>query len=194
MFMDRFFDVHGIPMKIERDGKIIGDTIGLPNHEKATGKAYIGFRPGTDVAANDVAINSAGDRYHITATEASYFKKELQQIKAFYLDKSEYLSRQQAGTTYNIGVAYGSVIGTGNAATINCQSNIAELRQLVEKEDAPDREQMNKLLDLLQMVIDNQVPVQKGLFARFSSVMEKHSWLSSAVASTLLTWLMQFPH
>lgn len=195
MFMDAFFDAHGLPMKIERGGIIIGDAIGLPNHEQATGKAYIGFRPKTDIATNDVVINPAGDRYHIIGTEASYFKKELQQIKAFYMDESEYLSRQQqSGTTYNIGVAYGSVIGTGNTATINYQSNIAELRQRVEKEEAPDREQMNKLLDLLQMVIDDQVPVQKGLFARFSSVMEKHSWISSAVASTLLTWLTQFPH
>ena len=195
MFMDAFFDAHGLPMKIERGGIIIGDAIGLPNHEQATGKAYIGFRPKTDIAANDVVINPAGDRYHIIGTEASYFKKELQQIKAFYMDESEYLSRQQqSGTTYNIGVAYGSVIGTGNTATINYQSNIAELRQRVEKEEAPDREQMNKLLDLLQTVIDDQVPVQKGLFARFSSVMEKHSWISSAVASTLLTWLTQFPH
>lgn len=194
MFMDAFFDAHGLPMKIERGGIIIGDAIGLPNHEQATGKAYIGFRPKTDIAANDVVINPAGDRYHIIGTEASYFKKELQQIKAFYMDESECLSQQQSGTTYNIGVAYGSVIGTGNTATINYQSNIAELRQRVEKEEAPDREQMNKLLDLLQMVIDDQVPVQKGLFARFSSVMEKHSWISSAVASTLLTWLTQFPH
>lgn len=195
MFMDTFFNAHGLSMKIERSGKIIGETIGLPNHEQATGKAFIGFRPGTDIAANDVVINPAGDRYYITRTEASYFQKELQQIKAFYMDESEYLSRkQQTGTTYNIGVAYGSVIGSGNTATINYQSNIAELRQRVEQEDSPDREQMNKLLDLLQMVIDDQVPAQKGLFARFSSVMENHSWLSSAVASTLLTWLTQLPH
>ena len=195
MFMDTFFNAHGLPMKIERDGKIIGDTIGLPNYEQATGKAFIGFRPGTDIVESDVVINPAGDRYHITGTEASYFKRELQQIKAFYIMESEYFSqKKQPGTTYNIGVAYGSVIGTGNTATINYQSNIAELRQRVEKENSPDQEQMGKLLDLLQMVIDNQVPVQKGLFARFSEVMEKHSWLSSAVASTLLTWLTQFPH
>lgn len=195
MFIDTLFRIHGLPMKIERGGKIIMDAIGLPNREQATGKAYIGFRPGTDIIANDVVINPAGDRYHITGTEASYLKRELQQIKAFYMDESEYLSRQQqSGTTINIGVANGSVIGNGNTATINYQSNIADLRKRVEQEASPDREQMNKLLDLLQMVIDNQVPAQKGLFARFSSVMENHSWLSSAVASTLLTWLTQLPH
>lgn len=178
-------------MEIERNGEVIEDTIGLPNHEKSTGKAYIGFRPGTDVAAGDIVINQSGDRFYIVDTESSYFQKQLQQIKAYSISEREYLSQKQQSqsTVFNIGTAYGSVIGTANTATINYQSSIEELRNRVSNDTSPDREQMDRLLDLLQMVIDNQVPAQKGLFAKFSAVMEKHSWLSSAVASTLLSWL-----
>lgn len=192
MLMDTFFQSHGIQMEIERNGEVIADTIGLPNYEKATGRAYIGFRPGTDVASGDVVINPSGDRFYIVDTESSYFQKQLQQIKTYSISEREYLSQKQQSpsTVFNIGTAYGSVIGTANTATINYQSNIEELRKLVSDDTSPDREQMERLLDLLQMVVDNQVPAQKGLFAKFSAVMEKHSWLSSAVASTLLSWLM----
>ena len=63
MPMDTFFNSYGIKMKIERAGEIVMETIGLPNHEKATGKAFIGFRPETDVRTGDVIVNPAGDRF-----------------------------------------------------------------------------------------------------------------------------------
>ena len=49
---------------------------------------------------------------------------------------------------------------------------------------------MEKVIALLEMVVNNQVPASKGLFSKFSELMERHSWLSGSVASTILGWLM----
>lgn len=196
MPIDLFFESSGLQMKIERNGEVVFEAIGLPNREKATKRQYIGFRPGVDVKAGDVIVNPAGERLHIMDTQASFFQKELQQIKCYYLTEHEYAEKnnQTRANVFNIGNAYGSIIGTDNVATINYETSLSNLRERVANEAGPDHEQMEKLVNLLQMVIDGEVPAQKGLLSKFSATMERHSWLSSAVASTLLTWLMQFPH
>ena len=94
----------------------------------------------------------------------------------------------------NIGTAYGSVIGTANTATINYQTSFRELRDRAEAENAPDKEQVQKLIDLVEMIVNEQIPPQRGLLSKFSETMERHSWVTSAVASALVSWLTQLPH
>ena len=193
MFMDAFFDSHGVTMQIERNEKIVAEAIGLPNHEKATGKAYIGFRSGTDIRTGDVIINPAKDRLRVVHIENSYFHKQVQQNKVFYQSEQEYLLKQsqQSSTVFNIGTAYGSVIGNYNTATTNYQTCLSELHTRVAAESSPDKEQMEKLINLVEMIVNDQIPVQKGILSKFSSLMERHTWLSGSVASTLLGWLIQ---
>lgn len=180
-------------MQIERNGKIVTETIGLPNHEAATGKAYIGFRPGTDIQTGDVVIKPEGKRLQVVEIETSYFHKEAQQIQAFYQSEQEYLFQksQQSSTVFNIGTAYGSVIGSYNTATINYQTCLSDLRTKIAEESSPDKEQMQKLIGLVEMIVNDQIPAQKGVLSKFSALMERHTWLSSSVASTLLGWLIQ---
>lgn len=193
MPMDTFFNSYGIKMKIERAGEIVMETIGLPNHEKATGKAFIGFRPETDVRTADVIVNPAGDRFFVVETETSYFQKKAQQIKAFYQTEQEYFAKEsrQPNTVFHIGTAYGSVIGTSNTVTIDYQTSLSDLRTRVVSESTPDKEQMEKLVNLVEMIVNEQIPAQKGVLSKFSTLMERHSWLSGSVASTLLGWLIQ---
>ena len=61
-------------------------------------------------------------------------------------------------------------------------------------ENTPDREQVEKLISLVEMMVNGEVPAQKGLLSRFSETMEKHSWLTSSISSLLLSWLTQLPH
>ena len=169
-------------MRIERDGEIISTIPGLPNRETATNRQYVGFRPGTDIKVDDVVITPANERLYITETQASYFQKHQEEIKAFYMTEAEKHRKeteQRQSNVYNIGTAYGSVIGTANTATINYKTNFQELRERAELENAPDK---------------GQVPPQKGLLSRFSETMERHSWITSAVASALVSWLTQIPH
>lgn len=197
MIFENFLKRHGIDMRIERNGEIISTIPGLPNRETATNRKYVGFRPGTDIKVDDVVITPANERLYITETQASYFQKHQEEIKAFYMTEAEKHrkeTKQRQSNVYNIGTAYGSVIGTANTATINYKTNFQELRERAELENAPDKEQVQKLIDLVEMIVNGQVPPQKGLLSRFSETMERHSWITSAVASALVSWLTQIPH
>lgn len=81
--------MQGLNMQIERNGEIVATVPGLPNREKATNRRYIGFCLGTDIKIDDVVINPAKERLYITETQASYFQKEQEQIKAFYMTEVE---------------------------------------------------------------------------------------------------------
>ena len=197
MIFENFLKRHGIDMRIERNGEIISTIPGLLNRETATNRKYVGFRPGTDIKVDDVVITPANERLYITETQASYFQKHQEEIKAFYMTEAEKHRKeteQRQSNVYNIGTAYGSVIGTANTATINYKTNFQELRERAELENAPDKEQVQKLIDLVEMIVNGQVPPQKGLLSRFSETMERHSWITSAVASALVSWLTQIPH
>lgn len=197
MIFENFLKRHGIDMRIERNGEIISTIPGLPNRETATNRKYVGFRPETDIKVDDVVITPANERLYITETQASYFQKHQEEIKAFYMTEAEKHRKeteQRQSNVYNIGTAYGSVIGTANTATINYKTNFQELRERAELENAPDKEQVQKLIDLVEMIVNGQVPPQKGLLSRFSETMERHSWITSAVASALVSWLTQIPH
>lgn len=197
MIFENFLKRHGIDMRIERNGEIISTIPGLPNRETSTNRKYVGFRPGTDIKVDDVVITPANERLYITETQASYFQKHQEEIKAFYMTEAEKHRKeteQRQSNVYNIGTAYGSVIGTANTATINYKTNFQELRERAELENAPDKEQVQKLIDLVEMIVNGQVPPQKGLLSRFSETMERHSWITSAVASALVSWLTQIPH
>ena len=137
MIFESFLEMQGLDMQIERDGEIIATVPGLPNRETATNRQYVGFRPKTDIKIDDVIITPANERLYVTETQASFFQKQQEQIKAFYMtevEKKRKETEQHQSTIYNIGTAYGSVIGTANTATINYQTNFQELAVKV-KED-----------------------------------------------------------
>ena len=197
MIFENCLRMHGLNMQIERDGEIIATVPGLPNRETATNRQYVGFRPKTDIKIDDVIITPANERLYVTETQASFFQKQQEEIKAFYMtevEKKRKETEQRQSNIYNIGTAYGSVIGSANTATINYQTNFQELRERAEAENAPDKEQVQKLVDLVEMIVNDQIPPQKGLLSKFSETMERHSWITSAVASALVSWLTQLPH
>ena len=174
MIFESLLSMHGLNMQIERDGEIIATVPGLPNRETATNRQYVGFCPGTDIKIDDVVITPASERLYVTETQASFFQKQQEEIKAFYMtevEKKRKENEQRQSNIYNIGTAYGSVIGTANTATINYQTNFQELRERAEAEDAPDKEQVQKLVDLVEMIVNDQIPPQKGLLSKFSETM-----------------------
>ena len=197
MIFESILSMHGLNMRIERNGQVVATIPGLLNREKATNRRYVGFCPGTDIEIDDVVITPANERLYITETQVSYFQKQMEEVKAFYLtevEKKQKETEQHQSNIYNIGTAYGSVIGTANTATINYQTNFQELRERAETENAPDKAQVQKLIDLVEMIVNDQIPPQKGLLSKFSETMERHSWVTSAVASALVSWLTQLPH
>ncbi len=193
----RFLNMHGVDVSVERNGVKIHTTRALFNGEKDTHKKYCGFMPGTDIKPNDWIIKvETGERFYVVDTESQSFQGKLQQIKAFYQTETEYNNSQKRvqQPIFNIQNAYGSVIGTGNTATINYDSSIENIKSAVEATDSPDKEELKQIVSLLEMVVNNQVPASKGLFSKFADVMERNSWITGSIAGSLLSWfLSQIP-
>ena len=182
---------YGQPYSVERNSQIISELIGMPNHEKATAKAYVGFIPGSDLKPGDWIINSVGERFFIKAVVTDLFMKTPNQLKAFYLTETEFNTQQKtSGTTvFNIGTATGSVIGTQSIVNMNYNDSIQDAKKQLENSTSPDKEDLKQIINLLEMVVNNQVPVSTARISRLSEVMVRNSWITNSISSALINWL-----
>lgn len=187
-----FLNSHGVKVIIERNGKPINTEKGLFNATQDTHRKYCGFLPKVDIKPGDWIINTvSNERFYIEDTQSQMFCGSVEQIKAFYQTETEYSKQSTSNNTvFNIQNAYGSVIGTGNTATINYQNSIEEIRKTIDDSDSSDKEELQKIVNLLEMIINEDVPAKKGLFSRFSKVMEENSWITGSVASAIMSWLL----
>lgn len=185
MSFENFLQIHGINYTLQRQNKPVREECGLPE------KGYIVFRPGTDIVKSDVLTNPVGETYHVVRAETEFAYGKPHFLKVFYQTEREYSAAEQSSQPiFNIQNAYGSVIGTGNQATVNYNSAVSELRQAVASDTSADKEQLEKIVDLLEMVVNDQVPPSKGLFSKFREIMERNSWITGSVANALMNWLL----
>lgn len=185
--LELFLQQHGIFYIVKRNGH---SQLGLPNTEKSTGRKYIGFIPGTDIHLGDSLTNPAGDTFYIVDVQTQFVHQEPYQLKAYYqteFDKERYA--QPSSPVFNIGNAYGSVIGTQHTVTFNYKDSLQTAKMQIESSDSSDKEELQRVISLLEMIVNNQLPPQKGLLSKFSSVLERNSWITGSIASTLLGWL-----
>lgn len=198
--LSRFMAMNGVKFEIQRNSEKIGVVEGLPNHEDATGKQYIGFYPGTDVQGGDVLIGPSKEKLYVQSATPQYVNKQPFQIKAFYLTEDEMKARHEnSRPVFNINSAVGSVIGTQasvnfhynyNADMLDIGKEIGEIRKQIDAASSPDKEELGKIVDLLEEIVRDKKPVEKGILSRFSDVMQRHEWITSPVMSVLLSWLM----
>lgn len=181
MPFDTFLKQHGIPYTVCRPSMNNRVEVGLPD------SGHISFMPGADIQAGDTLVNPSGDTYRIMRVETEYINKTPHFTKAFYQAENSGVQ-----TVFNIQNAYGSVIGNNNS--VNYISALEDLKQRISVETSPDKKDMEKIASLLEMIVNEQIKPSKGLFSKFSEVMERHSWLSSSVAGAILSWLqMKIP-
>lgn len=192
----KFITTRGTVFRIERNGEFISTALGLPNHEKATQKPYIGMLQDADVNIGDWLVNPANDRFLVKDKIADFAFNEFQQYKIFYLTEAQAKkeSSASASTIFNIGTATGSVIGTQSVVNMNYNDSIQNAKKQLENSSSPDKEDLKQLINLLEMIVNNQVPVSKGLFSRFSEIMERNSWITGSISSALISWLTTQPH
>lgn len=181
----------GILYSVERNSKLISQSKGLINTEQSTGKRYIGFYPDADIQSEDILTNPYGDKYHVSNREVQTFAGKPNQLKCFIVSETEYKKQSQSNTpTFHVENAYGSVIGTQENVTLNYNESIKNAKELISSSNSNDKEDLQQIISLLEMVVDNQIPIQKGLFSKFSAVMERNSWITGTISSTLLSWLL----
>ena len=181
----RLIQSHGILFQIERNGEIITTALGLPNHDQITAESFIGMLENADVEIGDWLINPNNERFYVKDKISDYAFHEFQQYRLLYLTEAQYHSKQSmhSVTTFNIQNAYGSVIGSQSSVVMNYNAAIQNAKKEIEASNSPDKEDLDKIISLLEMIVNNQLSPQKGLFSKFSSVMERNSWITGTITS-----------
>ena len=185
-----FLQRSGVMFSIERDGESLNPEKGLMNREQDTQKRYVGFLPGTNIEIGDWLINPSGDRFFVYDKETATFAGKPNQLKCYIQTETEHNAVQNhSSTIFNIGSATGSVIGTQSVVNFNYSNAIHQLKDQVTATNSPDKSELEAILTLLEMVMNDQVPPQKGMFSKFADVLKRNSWFTNPMMSALLGWL-----
>ena len=193
MNLERFMSRFGEDFEIIREGKTVYQGPGLRNTGKATGRNYVGFYPGTDVKPGDwLKSVASGDEFHVLDVESRVVKKAVFEVKAYYETKVENRQRiESAGTqspAFHIGAAFGSIIGTQQDASLTFTLDFTQLQGEIEKRGGEDVEELKEMVAEIQQSLQQEQVVRRGWLARFSGLMERHSWITGALAEALLGW------
>lgn len=181
---------HGTPFSVERNNEYHFSEKGLMNREQSSGLRYIGFNVGTPIEIGDWLINPSGDRFYVYDKETHSPFGSPYQLKCFIRTEAEHNSQSSvSNVTFNIENAPGSIIGMQSTATLNYEATFQQLQNQLSELDSPDKAELEQLMSLLEMIVDNKVPPQKGILSKFASVLERNGWFSPQVASILLNWL-----
>lgn len=183
MGIEYFLNQHGVDYLVVRDG--IPHTLrGLPSTRE---KNCIKFLPDSDINIGDELVNPAGERLFVIDVRTVFGGAS--HISAYCQTEHDRTSQQQVSNVFHIGNAYNSVIGTDNTSTFNFGVSLCELEALAASKGGADREDIQQIISLLKEVLcENRTP-EKGMLSKFSNLMERHSWLSSSLASLVLQWL-----
>ncbi len=190
MNYENILKTFGINFKILRSDVVVSELSGIFHTEEKTGKKYVGFLPNSDVKIGDCLINPSEEKFYVTDTQTFYFKQNPCYLSAYYKTEAEHNSSENSSNTvFNIGAVSNSVIGNNNVATMNCQQLLSDIKNQASSIEE-NKEEIQEIISLLRMIVENKIPVQKGLFSRFADVLAKHSWLTSSITNVILTYLM----
>lgn len=184
MPLTNMIDRVGKTFSIIRSGVNVGTTKGIYDGSKDS----FAFPVNADVKVGDTLNSEYGESYLITKIQVLTERGKPHHKEAKCKDQNEIdLAPQQA--VFNIGNVSNSVVGNHN--TVSFHQTVDSIRKQVEQSGEEDKNELNEIVDLLEKILQNQEPIKQGMFSKFSSVMEKHSWLSGSVMSALLGFLTQ---
>lgn len=92
---------------------------------------------------------------------------------------------------FNIENATNSVIGSQQFVTLNISNAIQKTREQVDLSNSDDKPELQQIINLLEMVVNGNVSAKEGLFSKFTSVIQRNSWITSPISSILLNWLIK---
>ena len=185
------FESHKQEYIIQREGSESFKAFGMANREESTNRKYVGFPPESSIQAGDKLTNSVNESVYVSEVETTFYRGEPFQKKAFVVNESEYFSKKSMpNAVFNIHNAYGSIIGNQPSAILNYSGSFDQLRESISTSDSVDKDELNELLDILKLVMDEKIPAKKGILSKFSEVMERNSWITGSIASSILSWLL----
>lgn len=85
---------------------------------------------------------------------------------------------------------YGAV-GTNTNFSINNSFSFDKLDELINThtaESSVDRAELVELQNQLKTIAEHKIPISEGYLNKFSSAMQKHSWLTGQLSGFLIRW------
>lgn len=185
-----FLNRSGLIYKVQRNGIVIAEIKGLPNREKDTMRDYVGFLPDKDIQVGDWLINPANQKFYVEDIYSASFTGKIIELKAFVLSEAKYKTLKSNDNNISINNLFGNIIGNQSNISINYNIQIESIRNYINESNSDDKEELKILIDLLEKIVNNETQPSKGMFSKFSQLMEKHSWLTGSIASVILNWLV----
>ncbi|MGY5341094.1 hypothetical protein ACXFAU_01430 [Paenibacillus glucanolyticus] len=93
--------------------------------------------------------------------------------------------------SFNIsGNVYGSMMATQGAATMNNNIYINEIEKMIEVNGGKDKEELRIMVNEIIELLEEKKEIKKGILLKYSEQLEKHSWITGAIAQLTLGWLI----
>lgn len=182
-----FIKTHGISFSVIRNGIAIASEMGLSDYDKERKEKCVIFLPNVDIKESDALTFPDGNTVFVTEVFSQYAYGKVEFLKAYYQTKKEIETNAQSrSTVFNIGTVTNSLVGNNNTVSISIQ----EMRSRAEQEGGTDKETLQEIISLLEKILAGQETPKKGLFKKFADCMERNSWITGAIASALLGWLL----
>ena len=90
---------------------------------------------------------------------------------------------------FHIENASNSVIGTQSHVTLHINDAVQQAGEQINSSNSNEKEELQKIIDILEKVVTNQLPAKKGLLSNSLNLIQKNSWIASPITSILLNWL-----
>lgn len=137
-----------------------------------------------DIRIGDVVLNEVTEEKIIVGK----LKKELTITgdEIDFITASAVSQTQPSNIVYNIGTAYGSAFGP-NASSAYQSASIDDLKKIIAA-NTIDGSRFNDLIEALEKCSEKGSYDQSNL-AKFSSLLQKNSWLTEPVANFILSKL-----
>ena len=98
------------------------------------------------------------------------------------------MRKQQSIGNISIGNIGGSAIVGNQQYAIIDNSSIQNLKEIISSK-TEDKEMLEKLLNRIETIFEDNQPVSKGTFSKFANIFKKYPDIVNVVGATLLKWL-----
>ena len=167
---------------LERSGKINNDKIYafFCSNEYQSSIQTIDFK---EILEDDILIHKdSGKRCIVIDIKPLKFG-----VIAKYETNSQRMRQQTTGNISIGNIGGSAIIGNQQYATID-NSSIQNLKEIISNK-TEDKEMLEKLLNRIETIIEDNQPVSKGTFSKFAYIFKKYPDIVNVVGATLLKWL-----
>lgn len=182
-FDDDIFKKMSDTFSLERAGKIINNEIFafFCSNEYPSSIQTIDFK---DILEDDILIhNETGKRCIIV--DIKPLKRAV--IAKYETETQRNREKQNIGNILIGSIGGSAIIGNQQYASID-NSSITNLKEIISNK-VQDKELLEKLLNRIEIIIEDNQPISKGTFSKFASIFRKYPDVFNAVGAIITKWI-----